>query len=115
MRHRNAAYKTDVLTIYAVQMAFARPNKEARALFDRLVELQDDEARLDEFVEEQRSHFRQVKAVRRCLPNELCDIYLAALSVSTPGAAICGKNQPLLDVPRISMKSVRDERKRKFC
>lgn len=43
---------------------YVRPNKEALCLFDRLVEIQNDETILEQFVEEKRSHFKQVKAVR---------------------------------------------------
>jgi hypothetical protein len=45
-------------------MAHPRLNKEALCLFERLENMQNDKIRLNQFVEEQRLHAKQVKAAR---------------------------------------------------
>ena len=71
--------------------ARVRPNKEALCLFERLVDIQNDETSLKQFVTEQQSHFKQVKAVRRHLCISL--VYLFTRLLSMLIFAISGKNK----------------------
>lgn len=92
-------------------MDHVRPNKEAWCLLDRLEELQNDETGLNQFIDEQRSHFQQVKAVRPHLTTHMF-IHTIALSKSMQNAVMSGRVMSRDNVLLNSTRFVNGGRKR---